>query len=84
MNRDIDERLLPNGQYFNAENIRVFNSESSDVGGVENVLGNRALTSLNLGENVETLGIGVSTFDDRIYWLVRHLSKVIMLLNTIQ
>ena len=37
MNRDIDERLIPKGQYINAENIRVVSSDGSDVGAVENI-----------------------------------------------
>ena len=30
MNKDLDDRLLPNGQYRNAENITVSKSEGSD------------------------------------------------------
>ena len=32
MNKDLDERLVPNGQYRDAQNIQVANSEGSDVG----------------------------------------------------
>ena len=40
MNKDLDDRLLPQGEYRNAVNIQVSKSESEDVGALENVLGN--------------------------------------------
>ena len=40
MNKDLDERLVPNGQYRDAMNIQVSTSEGSDVGTVQNILGN--------------------------------------------
>jgi len=41
MNKDLDERLVPNGEYRDALNIQVGSSEGSDVGAVENILGNQ-------------------------------------------
>ena len=40
MNKDLDERLIPNGQYRHAENIEVTIFEGSDVGTVQKILGN--------------------------------------------
>jgi hypothetical protein len=40
MNKDLDERLVPNGQYRDGLNIQVSTSEGSDVGTVQNILGN--------------------------------------------
>ena len=40
MEKDLDERLIPNGQYRDAMNIQVSTSEGSDVGTVQNILGN--------------------------------------------
>ena len=40
MNKDLDDRLLPNGQYRDGFNIRISKSENSDVGTVQNVKGN--------------------------------------------
>ena len=40
MNKDLDERLIPNGEYRDALNIQVSSSEGSDAGAIENVLGN--------------------------------------------
>jgi rRNA processing protein Gar1 len=39
MNKDLDERLVPNGEYRDAMNIQVSTSEGSDVGTVQNILG---------------------------------------------
>jgi len=40
MNKDIDARILPNNEYRNAVNVQVNKSEGSNVGSLENVLGN--------------------------------------------
>ena len=39
MNKDLDERLVPNGEYRDAQNIEINTSEGSDVGSVQNVVG---------------------------------------------
>ena len=46
MNKDLDERLVPPGEYRDANNIEINTSDSDDVGTVQNVLGNTALTSI--------------------------------------
>ena len=40
MNKDLDERLVPNNEYRDALNIAVSRSEGSDVGALESILGN--------------------------------------------
>lgn len=40
MNKDMDERLVPNGQYRDASNIQISTSDDSDVGSVQTLLGN--------------------------------------------
>jgi len=40
MNKDLDERLVPNGEYRDAVNIQVSTSDGSNVGAIENVKGN--------------------------------------------
>ena len=37
MNKDLDDRLLPNGEYRDALNVQVSKSEASDVGALENI-----------------------------------------------
>jgi len=40
MNQDLDERIVPNGQYIDAMNIKVTSSDDASVGVVQNILGN--------------------------------------------
>ena len=71
MNKDLDERLLPQGEYRDALNIKVANSNGSDVGAIENALSNEAKSSLELGANAVCLG-ALSDDEDRvIYWFVK-------------
>ena len=44
MEKDLDERMIPNGSYREALNIEVATSEGSNVGAAENVLGNLQIT----------------------------------------
>ena len=44
MNKDLDERLVPNGEYRHAMNIQVATSDGSEVGTVQNILGNKEIT----------------------------------------
>ena len=46
MNKDLDERLVPNGQYRDAMNIQVATSEGSGVGTAQNILGNEEIKVL--------------------------------------
>jgi hypothetical protein len=43
MNQDLDDRLIPNGEYRYANNISVGKSESDDIGALQNILGNEKL-----------------------------------------
>ena len=40
MNKDLDERLVQNGEYRDAMNVEVVSSEGSNVGSLQNLLGN--------------------------------------------
>ena len=40
MNRDLDARLIPSGEYREAFNAQISRSEGDDVGALENILGN--------------------------------------------
>ena len=40
MNKDLDDRLVPNGQYRHALNVQVATSEDSDIGTIQNIVGN--------------------------------------------
>ena len=45
MNKDLDARLLPNGEYRDAQNVQISRSEGSTVGEFENILGDLAVAS---------------------------------------
>ena len=49
MNKDIDERMIPNGEYRDALNIAVATSEGSHVGAVQNIKGNTQRKGLGSG-----------------------------------
>lgn len=74
MNKDIDERLVPKGQYPHAENLRVAQSDGSDVGALENVKGNERLTDLGL-TNAKTIGAYTDGANQKIYWFVTSNEK---------
>jgi len=46
MNQDLDSRLLPNGEYREANNLMISKSESANVGEFENILGNSSIAQL--------------------------------------
>ena len=46
MNKDLDERLVANGQYTHAMNVQVSTSEGSDVGTVQILLGNARIENV--------------------------------------
>jgi len=50
MNKDLDARLLKNGEYVDAQNIYITKSEGSDVGTVQNILGNTLPYSSNINK----------------------------------
>ena len=73
MNRDLDDRILPNGQYREAFNITVAKSDDSNVGTVQSVKGNDYLYSsgiLSLGADVDTIGYYAHSITGEIFWFV--------------
>ena len=69
MNKDHDERLIPNGEYRDALNIDILTSEGSDVGSAQNSLGNSLVSTLGQAGNV---CVGVCKYGraDKILWLI--------------
>ena len=70
LNKDVDERLVPKGEYTDALNIRVLNSEGSDVGAVENEKGNTKLTFNSESDNPMCIGSVSDEANEKIYWFV--------------
>ena len=68
MNKDLDDRLIPNGEYRDAQNISVGKSESDDIGALENVLGNTLVPGTDLGNaNLEVIGYFADDNNSTIY-----------------
>ena len=71
MNKDVDERLVPKGEYRDAMNIQVSTSEGSEVGTVQNILGNIEGCSYELiPPSSFTVGSVADEKNDTLYWLV--------------
>ena len=84
MNKDLDDRILPKGQYRDAENIKIAKSDSSNVGAAQNIKGNtiQYTTSLglptsaivNLNDEVfplwDTIGYYANSQTGDIFWFV--------------
>ena len=71
MNKDLDERIVPNGEYRDAMNVQVSTSEDSDVGTIQNVLGNIPGCSVEFAPaNSYTVGSVSDEKNDTLYWLV--------------
>jgi len=69
MNKDLDERLVPNGQFRDAMNVQVSTSESSEIGTVQNILGNIRVDGLNLTDFM-CVGAIADEKNDVFYWFI--------------
>ena len=72
MNKDLNERLVPKGEYRDALNIQVNTSDGSDVGSVQNILSNEKVYDLasNILEPV-CVGAVVDSENNKFYWFVK-------------
>ena len=75
MNKSLDERIIPNGQYVDALNVRMGSTEGSEIGVIENAKGNELLTSLSFEGNVlssaaRCIGAYEDGTNETIYWFV--------------
>ena len=76
MNKDLDERLVQNGEYRDALNIQVSTSEDSEVGTIQNILGNVGACNFS-ATNPNPIPLGSKTVgsisdekNDTLYWMV--------------
>ena len=74
MNQDIDDRILPNGEYRSAQNIQVTTSEGSDVGSIQNIPGNSIINNPKLSgfSNLQTIGSFFDETNNRIFYFVTN------------
>ena len=70
MNKDLDERLIPDGQYRDALNVEVSASEGAGVGAIENLRGNTNVTSQTFTDAAKTIGAITDEANNDIYWFV--------------
>ena len=79
MNKDVDKRLVADGEYLDAINVSVNTSEGSTIGAAQNSLGNdligdisSVLAARGLNSIVNPIVIGALPFEAKnlIYWLV--------------
>ena len=71
MNKDLDDRLLPEGEYRDAQNIEVLKPDGSNVGVIQNAAGNTiAHTTLGLSTDIDVIGTYFDEKNKRVYWFV--------------
>jgi len=71
MNKDLDERIIPNGQYRDAMNITVSTSEQSEVGTAQNILGNLLIPGQDfINNNATCIGSISDEKNDRLFYFV--------------
>lgn len=78
MNQDLDDRLIPNGEYRYANNISVGKSETDDIGALKNVLGNELIAlSIPSGlPGVECIGAFMDNQNNRIFQFLTDYTQV--------
>ena len=67
MNKDLDDRILPNGEYRDARNISVGRSEDNNVGALENVIGNNLVTGTDIRSGLTVIGILNDNSNDKLF-----------------
>ena len=70
MNKDLDSRLVPNGEYRDAQNVQISKSEGDDVGALENVLGNSSIVNFTTAAGYtvgDCIGYFVDEFNSTVY-----------------
>tara|TARA_R110000744_G_scaffold141020_2_gene252360 strand:- start:1729 stop:6270 length:4542 start_codon:yes stop_codon:yes gene_type:complete len=75
MNKSVDERLIPDGEYIDAINVRMGSTEGSEIGVIENTKGNVLLTTLQynnypLSTQAKCIGAYEDGANEKIYWFV--------------
>ena len=74
MNKDLDERIVANGEYRDAMNIQVSTSDGSDIGAIQNILGNKILGAVfwqtNLSQAARCIGSIASEKNNKLYYFV--------------
>lgn len=76
MNKVMDQRVLPDGEYVDAMNVRMGSTEKSEIGVIENTKGNEPLTNLygpgnvQLSTEARCIGAIEDSSRENIFWFV--------------
>ena len=65
MNKDLDDRLIPNGEYRNAVNVSINKSTGENVGTAQTVLGNEQTIDFSASLNAASLEV-IGVFPDEV------------------
>ena len=71
MNKDLDERVLPKGEYRDALNVEVTTSQGSNVGSVQSLSGNIEVSHM-VGDDATCFGYVVDESKDCVYYFVHN------------
>ena len=69
MNKDLDERILPQGEYTDALNVEVNTSEGSNIGTLQTIKGNSFLEGQGW-ENGVCIGSIADDKNDKLYFMI--------------
>ena len=72
MNRDLDDRLVPPGEYREAFNVNIGQSEDASVGAIENLLGNELVAQSGITGNAQCIGSLGDGGSEKIYFFVTN------------
>lgn len=76
MNKVVDERLIPDGEYVDGLNIRMGSTENAEIGVIENSKGNVKLTTLKyidgtpLSASARCIGAIDDSANETLYWFI--------------
>lgn len=85
MNKDFDRRVIPDGEYIDAMNIRIGSTENDTIGAIQNTKGNIKLTELQYNGSTLVDAICIGALEDgsneTLYWFVTAPGVVDMIVS---
>ena len=77
MNKDLDERLVPNNEYKDALNVEIVTSNDSDIGSMQTLKGNKLLSAIDPKGTGKFTCIGSITDNknDKLYFMLAGIKR---------
>lgn len=73
MNQDLDDRLIPQGEYRVGQNVTISRSEGDGVGTFQNILGNNNLSDFGLTDvTLQIIGYLVEEVNNKLYVFITN------------